>query len=98
MLEMRLTGPGEAQLFADGASIASARWEVRTLCWGREQVKVAQVTQLQVPQDYRAELWAYLTFLLPRDGVAAATLDGTFFWFSKALQASWQAAGSPPLS
>ena len=95
MLEMRVTGPGTAQLLADGSPIGSAQWEVRALAWGREQVKVAQVTQLQVPQDCRADLWAYLTFLFQRDGVAAAMLDGVLFWFSRALEKSWQAAGSP---
>lgn len=95
MLEMRVTGPGEARLLEDGAPIGSARWEVRTLCWGRERVKVALVTGLQVPQDCRADLWAYLAFLFQRDGIAAAMLDGVLFWFSKALEASWQAAGSP---
>lgn len=95
MLEMHVTGPGEAQLLSDDSPIGSARWEVRTLAWGRERAKVAQVTELQVPQDCRADLWAYLTFLFQKDGVAAAMLDGVLFWFSHALEERWQAAGSP---
>lgn len=95
MLEMRVTGPGEARLLSDGSPIGSARWTICALSWGRERVKVAQVTQLQVPPDCRADLWAYLTFLFQRDGVAAAMLDGVLFWFSHALEESWRAAGRP---
>lgn len=98
MLEMRRAGPGSATLLSDGKEVGRAQWETATLAWGRERVTVARVTGLESREDCRADFWAYLTFLFQRDGAAAATLDGTFFWFSQALQASWQAAGSPPLS
>lgn len=95
MLEMEWTGPGQARLLEDKQPIGHARWDMKFLAWGKEQVKVAAVEEFQSPQDRRGDLWAYLTFLFQRDGAAAAVLDGTFFWFSQALQASWQAAGSP---
>lgn len=95
MLEMHVTGPGEARLLADGSPIGSARWEMRSLAWPGERVRVARVTALQVPQDYRADFWAYLAFLFQRGGAAAARLDGVWFWFSQALQKSWEEAGRP---
>lgn len=95
MLEMRVTGPGEAQLLEEGKPLGSARWEMRSLAWPGERVRVAQVTQLQVPQDRRGDFWAYLAFLFQRDGAAAALLDGVLFWFSRALEQSWRAAGAP---
>lgn len=95
MLEMEVTGPGEARLLEDKQVIGHARWSVRALAWDKERVKVAVVEALQAPSDRRGDLWAYLTFLFQRDGAAAAFLDGAFFWFSQGLQASWQAAGSP---
>lgn len=98
MLEMRRTGPGSATLLSDGREVGHARWESATLAWDRERAQVARVTALESQADCRGDFWAYLTFLFQRDGMAAATLDGTFFWFSQALERSWQAAGSPPLS
>lgn len=95
MLEMRVTGPGEARLLEDGKDVGRARWEMKSLAWPGEEVKVALVEELQAPADCRGDFWAYLTFLFQRQGVAAARLEGAFFWFSQALQASWQAAGSP---
>lgn len=95
MLEMQVTGPGEARLLEDGAALGRARWEVLSLVWPGERVRVARVAELQVPQDRRADFWAYLTFLFQRDGAAAAMLDGVLFWFSQALEKSWRAGGSP---
>ncbi len=95
MLEMHVTGPGEARLLEDGKDVGLARWEMKALAWPGEQVKVALVETLQAPADCRGDFWAYLTFLFQRQGAAAARLDETFFWFSQALQKSWEAAGSP---
>lgn len=95
MLEMRRTGPGSATLLSDGKEVGRAQWETASLTWGRERVQVARVTKLESEADCRPDFWAYLTFLFQRDGAAAATLEGAFFWFSQALQASWQEAGSP---
>lgn len=95
MLEMEVTGPGEARLLEDGAPLGHARWELWSLAWPGERVRVARVTQLQVPQDRRGDFWAYLTFLFQRDGAAAAMLEGVPFWFSQALEKSWRQAGSP---
>lgn len=95
MLEMQVTGPGEARLLEDGAPLGHARWELLSLVWPGEKVRLARVTELQVPQDRRGDFWAYLTFLFQRDGAAAAMLEGTPFWFSHALEQSWRAAGAP---
>lgn len=95
MLEMHITGPGEARLLEDGAPVGLARWEMRPLCWPGEQVKVALVRELQAPAENRADFWAYLTFLFQREGAAAGRLDDVMFWFSQALQKSWEASGSP---
>lgn len=98
MLEMRPAGPGSATLLSDGKEAGRAMWETATLTWDRERVTVARVTKLESEADCRSDFWAYLCFLFQRDGMAAATLDDTFFWFSQALEQSWRAAGSPPLS
>lgn len=95
MLEMEVTGPGAARLLEDGTEVGQARWAMKSLAWPGERVKVARVERFSAPEGDRADFWAYLTFLFQRDGAAAARLEGTYFWFSQALQRSWQAAGSP---
>lgn len=95
MVELKVTAPGQAELLADGAPAGECRWTWGILRWGAERVKVAQVERFTAPEDRRADFWAYLTFLFQRDGAAAATLNGTYFWFSQALQKSWEAAGRP---
>ena len=92
MVEMKRTGPGEAMLWEDGRSVGSATWTVEPLAWPGEEVRVARVERLEVPRELRADFWAYLCFLFQTDRAAAARLEGVLFWFSEALQKSYEAA------
>ena len=92
MVEMRRTGPTSAQLLEDGKAVGEAAWHTEPLAWPGEEVQVAQVEMLHAPDHLRADFWAYLCFLFQRDRAAAAQLDGVMFWFSEALQKSYEAA------
>ena len=93
MVEMKRTGPGEAQLLEGGAVVGQANWRMEPLAWPGEEVQVAQVETLQAPAELRSDFWAYLCFLFQRDRAAAARLDGVLFWFSQALQKSYETQG-----
>ena len=93
MVEMKRTGPGSAQLLEGGAVVGEATWRMEPLAWPGEEVQMAVVEALQAPDNLRADFWAYLCFLFQRDRAAAAKLDGVLFWFSTALQKSYEARG-----
>ncbi len=91
MLELERVGPGTARLLEDGREIGRAEWTLETLTWPGEAVKVAHVTALQVQEDRRADLWAYLCYLFQKDAAAAAQTEDGLTWFSQALRRSWEA-------
>ena len=96
MIEMKQTGPREVTLWTDGALAGGAAWSWDALSWDRERVTVARLTRLEAQARDLADLWAYLEYLWQPLGVAAVqTPDGALRWFHKALEARWQAAGSP---
>lgn len=95
MVEFQPDGPGHVTLVREGQKVGQVRWSIRTLSWGRERVKVALVEALESPDALLPDLWDYLRYLWQKDAVAAVCQDGTLTWFSRALEQSWQGAGSP---
>ncbi len=95
MVELRRDRPDRAVLLQDGREAGEARWRYGTLAWGRERVRVAQVEALTAPAEVAADFWDYLCYLWQGEAVAAVWRDGAPTWFSQALRAAWQAAGSP---
>lgn len=98
MVEIKMTRPGRVGIVQDGREVGEVRWSVKTLAWGRERVRVAAVETLTCPAEYTPDLWDYLRYLWQKEAVAAVEREGALTWFSRALEQSWQAAGSPPLS
>lgn len=95
MIEMRALGPGEAQLLRDGQAVGASRWETGTLAWPGERVTAVRVLEFRAPEPEEADFRAYLRYLWQKAGAAVAVWPGETEWFSQALEARWQAAGSP---
>ena len=91
MVEMERTGPGSARLLENGNAVGEAQWVMEVLEWPGERVQLARVERLECPQNLRADFWAYLCFLFQTDRAAVAELEGIKFWFSEALQKSYEA-------